>query len=83
MVGRLIGADWPVWSLTRTVPPSERDIKAPSRKFLPLQAAPGLVDGWLRPRIQVHEHRLLPEATHLLAAGRIAVEGRRVRILPA
>jgi len=32
--------------------PSVRDIKAPSRKFLPLQAAPGLVDGWLRPRIQ-------------------------------
>jgi len=28
---------------------SVRDIKAPSRKFLPLQAAPGLVDGWLRP----------------------------------
>ena len=28
---------------------SVRDINAPSRKFLPLQAAPGLVDGWLRP----------------------------------
>src|SRR2546427_12788466 len=28
---------------------SVRDIKAPSRKLLPLQAAPGLVDGWLRP----------------------------------
>jgi phosphoribosylglycinamide formyltransferase-1 len=37
----------------------------------------------LHDRIRVHEHRLLPEATRLLAAGRLAVEGRRVRILPA
>jgi len=28
---------------------SVRDINAPSRKVRPLQAAPGLVDGWLRP----------------------------------
>jgi len=37
MVGRLIGGA------------SVRDINVPSRKFLPLQAAPGLVDGWLSP----------------------------------
>jgi phosphoribosylglycinamide formyltransferase-1 len=36
----------------------------------------------LQARIQREEHRLLPEATRLLAAGRLAVEGRRVRILP-
>ncbi|HEU5060009.1 MAG TPA: formyltransferase family protein, partial [Kofleriaceae bacterium] len=36
----------------------------------------------LHDRIRVHEHRLLPEATRLLAAGRLVVEGRRVRILP-
>ena len=32
-------------STTRSV----RDINARSRKVRPLQAAPGLVDGWLRP----------------------------------
>ncbi len=36
----------------------------------------------LHERIRAHEHRLLPEATRLLAAGRLRVEGRRVRILP-
>lgn len=37
----------------------------------------------LHERIRVHEHRMLPAATRLLAAGRLAVEGRRVRVLPA
>ncbi len=37
--------------------------------------------GSLHDRIQREEHRLLPQATHLLAAGRLAVDGRRVRIL--
>jgi phosphoribosylglycinamide formyltransferase-1 len=36
----------------------------------------------LHERIRAHEHRLLPEATRLLAAGRLRVEGRRVLILP-
>jgi phosphoribosylglycinamide formyltransferase 1 len=36
----------------------------------------------LQARIQEQEHRLLPEVTRLLAEGRIAVEGRRVRLLP-
>jgi phosphoribosylglycinamide formyltransferase-1 len=36
----------------------------------------------LHERIRAHEHRLLPEATRLLAEGRLRVEGRRVRILP-
>ena len=35
----------------------------------------------LQQRIQVEEHRLLPEAARLMAAGRLVVEGRRVRIL--
>src|SRR6266849_9684110 len=39
------------------------DIKAPSRKFLPLQAAPGLVDGWLRP----------PDTARTTACQRISV----------
>ncbi len=42
---------------------SVRDIKAPSRKFLPLQAAPGLVDGWLRP----------PDTARTTACQRISV----------
>ena len=49
------------------------------------QAAVPVLDGddaaSLHDRIRAHEHRLLPEATRLLAAGRLAVEGRRVRIL--
>ncbi|HWM86352.1 MAG TPA: phosphoribosylglycinamide formyltransferase [Kofleriaceae bacterium] len=36
----------------------------------------------LHARIREHEHVLLPEAARLLAAGRLRVEGRRVRILP-
>jgi phosphoribosylglycinamide formyltransferase-1 len=36
----------------------------------------------LHDRIRAHEHALLPEAARLLAAGRLEVEGRRVRILP-
>jgi phosphoribosylglycinamide formyltransferase-1 len=35
----------------------------------------------LHDRIRAHEHRLLPEATRLMAAGRLRVDGRRVRIL--
>jgi phosphoribosylglycinamide formyltransferase-1 len=50
------------------------------------QAAVPVEDGddhdSLHDRIRVHEHRLLPEATRLLAAGRLRVDGRRVRILP-
>ena len=50
------------------------------------QAAVAVEDGddhdSLHDRIRVHEHRLLPEATRLLAAGRLRVDGRRVRILP-
>jgi phosphoribosylglycinamide formyltransferase-1 len=36
----------------------------------------------LHERIRWHEHALLPQATRLLAAGRLRVDGRRVRILP-
>jgi phosphoribosylglycinamide formyltransferase 1 len=36
----------------------------------------------LHERIQSEEHRLLPEAARLLAAGRLRVDGRRVIILP-
>ena len=35
----------------------------------------------LQQRIQVEEHRLLPEAAKLMAAGRLVCEGRRVRIV--
>ncbi len=49
------------------------------------QAAVPVLDGddagSLHDRIRAHEHRLLPEATRLLAAGHLAVDGRRVRIL--
>jgi phosphoribosylglycinamide formyltransferase 1 len=34
----------------------------------------------LHARIQAEEHRLLPEAVRLMAAGRLRVDGRRVRI---
>ncbi len=37
----------------------------------------------LHARIQVEEHKAFPEALALLAAGRLSVEGRRVRIDPA
>ena len=36
----------------------------------------------LHARIQEQEHRLLPQVTRLLAEGRVAVEGRRVKVLP-
>jgi len=36
----------------------------------------------LAARILEQEHRLYPEAIRLYAAGRLRVEGRRVRILP-
>ena len=36
----------------------------------------------LHARIQAVEHRLLPEAADLFCRGRLAVEGRHVRILP-
>ncbi len=36
----------------------------------------------LAARVLVQEHRLYPEAISLYAQGRLAVEGRRVRILP-
>ena len=36
----------------------------------------------LHARIQVQEHLAFPEALRLLAAGRLSVEGRRVRIAP-
>jgi phosphoribosylglycinamide formyltransferase-1 len=36
----------------------------------------------LHARIQVQEHAAYPEALRLLAAGRLSVEGRRVRIAP-
>ena len=36
----------------------------------------------LHARIQVQEHLAFPEALSLLAAGRLSVEGRRVRIAP-
>ena len=37
----------------------------------------------LHARIQVEEHKAFPEALALLAAGRLSVQGRRVRIDPA
>ena len=35
----------------------------------------------LAARILEHEHRALPEAVRLFAAGRLKVEGRRVTVL--
>jgi len=37
----------------------------------------------LHARIQVQEHIAYPEALRLLGAGRLRIEGRRVRVLPA
>lgn len=37
----------------------------------------------LHARIQVQEHQAYPEALRLLSEGRLRIEGRRVRILPA
>lgn len=36
----------------------------------------------LHARIQIEEHRLLPQVVRALAAGRVTCEGRRVRIVP-
>jgi phosphoribosylglycinamide formyltransferase-1 len=36
----------------------------------------------LAARVQAAERRLVPEAVRLFAAGRLRIEGRRVRILP-
>jgi phosphoribosylglycinamide formyltransferase-1 len=36
----------------------------------------------LAARVQAVERRLVPEAVRLFAAGRLRIEGRRVRILP-
>ena len=51
-----------------------------------LQAAVPVLDDdtveSLSARILAEEHRILPEAVRLLAAGRLRIEGRRVRILP-
>ena len=43
---------------------------------------PGDTEEILAARILPHEHRLLPEAVRLLAAGRLKVDGGIVRILP-
>ena len=43
---------------------------------------PGDTEEILAARILPHEHRLLPEAVGLLAAGRLKVDGDIVRILP-
>ena len=40
-------------------------------------------DASLHHRIQAQEHALLPRATQLLAAGRLEVRGRHVRIVPS
>jgi phosphoribosylglycinamide formyltransferase 1 len=51
------------------------------------QEAVPILDGddraTLHARIQAVEHRLLPEAVRLFCAGRLLVEDRSVRILPA
>jgi phosphoribosylglycinamide formyltransferase-1 len=51
-----------------------------------LQAAVPVLDSdteeTLAARILEQEHRIYPEAVTLLAAGRLVVEGRRVRVLP-
>ena len=39
--------------------------------------------GFYGARVQAVERRLVPEAVRLFAAGRLRIEGRRVRILPA
>lgn len=52
-----------------------------------LQAAVPVLEGdteeALSARILVEEHRLYPEAVRLFCAGRLRLDGRRVRILPA
>ena len=44
---------------------------------------PGDDAGSLHARIQVEEHRLLPAVVRALAAGRLAIEGRKVVIAPS
>ena len=48
----------------------------------PVEILPGDTEEILAARILPHEHRLLPEAVRLLAAGRLEVDGDIVRILP-
>ena len=47
-----------------------------------VEVLPGDTEEILAARILPHEHRLLPEAVGLLAAGRLKVDGDIVRILP-
>ena len=51
-----------------------------------LQEAVAVLDddtpGTLAARVQAVERRLVPEAVRLFAAGRLRIEGRRVRLLP-
>lgn len=51
-----------------------------------LQAAVAVLEddsvATLRARILVEEHRILPEAIRLIAAGRVLIDGRHCRILP-
>ena len=47
-----------------------------------VEVLPGDTEEILAARILPHEHRLLPEAVRLLAAGRLEVDGATVRILP-
>jgi len=50
LVGPLGAIGWPPSELATKAATGERKRnKRPSRPFRPLQAAPGLVDGWLRP----------------------------------
>ena len=48
----------------------------------PVEVLPDDTEQSLAARILPHEHRLLPEAVRLLAAGRLEVDGGIVRILP-
>ena len=48
----------------------------------PVEVLPDDTEQSLAARILPHEHRLLPEAVRLLAAGRLKVDGGIVRILP-
>ena len=48
----------------------------------PVEVLPDDTEESLAARILPHEHRLLPEAVRLLAAGRLEVDGGIVRILP-
>jgi phosphoribosylglycinamide formyltransferase-1 len=47
----------------------------------PVEVLPGDTEEILAARILPHEHRLLPEAVQLLAAGQLEVDGGIVRIL--